>query len=107
MISNSFRSLKAIAKQLTALSLVLVMLLSFTQTPALAVSSHPETFTSAGDTEFVSDEKANEMKEQRREWQSRVSSSHDANRDKSNSSGKTAKKKLDLDEITDNYTPER
>jgi hypothetical protein len=107
MIANSFRSLKAIAKRLTALPLVLLILLSFTQTPTLAVSSHPETFTSAGDIEFVSDEKANEMKEQRREWQSRVSSSQDANHDKSNSLGKTVKEKLNLDEITDNDTPEK
>ncbi|MBW4618669.1 MAG: hypothetical protein KME17_04680 [Cyanosarcina radialis HA8281-LM2] len=107
MTTYVFRSLKGIAKRLTALLIMLVMLLGFTPTAAIAVSSHPETFISADDTKFVSDEKANEMKEQRREWQSRVSSSHDARNDKSNSSGKTPKEKLNLDEITDNHTPER
>jgi hypothetical protein len=109
MTTYVWRSLKAIAKRLSLLLVFAVMLLSLSQTAVMAASSSSDT-KSVGVpavTEPIPDEQIDEMKEQRREWQSRVSSSRDVQDDDSNSLGETIKDKLNLDEITENYNPDK
>ena len=78
MATNLFHSVKAIAKRLVMLLVGVVVILSLTQTVALAVSSRIETEPGAapGITEPLLNENIDEMKEQRREWQSKVSATN-------------------------------
>lgn len=106
------RSLKAIAKRLTVLLVSVVMFLSFTQ-PALADSTRAairaETGAAAvpGITEPIAGRDIDEMKERRREWQSRASSLHGMKDDEPASLSETSNEKLNLDELTEGYDPQR
>lgn len=106
MTNHLFRSLKAITRRLTVLLITVVMLLSITQTVALAGSPETKPGFTPGITEPVPGQDIDELKEQRREWQSKASSLHDS-KDEPSSLGETLKKKLNLDEITEGYDPER
>jgi hypothetical protein len=109
MVLHVFRSLKMLAKQLIVMIVSAVMLLGFTQAGALAVSSRNTTEPVAvpGITEPVAGQNLDELKEQRREWQSRASSLHDRKNDEPDSLGEALNEKLNLEEITEGYDPER
>lgn len=108
MITRAFRALKAIAKRLTVLLVSVVMLLSLAQTAVLAATSSTETKSGGtpGITEPIPGENLSELKEQRREWQEKASSSRDVKDNKGSSLGETLKQKLNLDEITEGYDPQ-
>lgn len=105
MATNLFHSVKAIARKLVMLVVGVVVIFSLTQTVALAASSQIQTKPGAapGITEPLPNENIDELKEQRREWQSKVSAANNEE-DKSSSLGETLKEKLNLDEITEAYT---
>ncbi|MBW4623243.1 MAG: hypothetical protein KME17_28280 [Cyanosarcina radialis HA8281-LM2] len=109
MTTYVFRSLKAIAKRLSLLLVTVVAILSLVQTAAIAASDSAETEAPVAPsiTEQLADENVDEMREQRREWQSQVSSSDEAKNDESKPLGETLKEKLNLDEITEGYNPEK
>lgn len=116
MTTYVFRSLKALAtacaiarsaKQLSLLLVTVVAILSLVQTGAIASSDKTELPVAPSITEQLADENVDQMKEQRREWQSQVSSSDDAKNDGSKPLGKTLKEKLNLDEITEGYNPDK
>lgn len=108
MTNHVFHTLKAIAKRLTILLVSVLMLLSLMPTTVLAAPSRSvETGAAPGITEPIPDENVSEMKAQRREWQSKASSVNDAKNDESSSLGETVKEKLNLDEITEGYHPEK
>lgn len=115
-------SLKRIAKRLTLVFLGVMVLFSFFHSPALAnsIASRPESTSNAlvalaassrfaaqkeseGQELPLSESRLEEMREQRREWQSEVSAA--ANTDdegKSDSAvDNVVKKRLNLDEITE------
>lgn len=102
MAINVFHSFKAIVKRLAVLLVGVILFLSLTQSAVLAAASSTETEPGAapGITEPIPDENISEMKEQRREWQSKVSSSREAEKNEPSSLGETLKEKLNLDEIT-------
>lgn len=109
MTTDVFHALKAIAKRLTVLLVTVVMLLSLTQTAVLAATTRAQAGSVAvpGSTKPMADEAINEKKEQRREWQTKASSLKDVQETKPNTLGETLKEKLNLDEITEGYDPER
>jgi Rieske Fe-S protein len=109
MKTHLFCSLKATVKRLTMLIVGVVMLLSLTQTAVLAASDSTATKsgTAPGISEPISGENINEMKEQRREWQSKASTSRDVKENETSSLGETLKEKLNLDEIIEGYHPEQ
>lgn len=105
MMNQVFHSLKAIAKRFFVALLCVVMLFSFTQTAALAASFRA-VFQSvvvlgAEDPlpdELISKEALSEKREQRREWQSRVSGTREVN---NNADDETVKERFNIDEITE------
>lgn len=109
MKTHALRSLKVLAKRLTALLVSVVMLLSLTQTGVLAAASptQTESVDTPGVTEPIPGENINKLKEQRREWQGRTSSARDVEDDKGGSLGETLKTKLNLDEIIEGYDPQK
>ena len=109
MTTSAFRALKTIAKRLTVLLVTVVMLLSLTQMAALAGSSPTETKSGSTPsiTEPVPGESISEKKEQRREWQNKASSLKDDKETKPGTLGGTLKEKLNLEEITEGYDPEK
>jgi hypothetical protein len=109
MLVYVFRASKAIAQRLVALLIGVVLFLGLTQTPVWAVSSQIQTEpgVAVGITELVPDENIDELKEQRREWQSQASLSRDSKNDEHQSLGETVKEKLNLTEITEGYDPEK
>ncbi|MBM0741286.1 hypothetical protein JOY44_06580 [Phormidium sp. CLA17] len=107
MTNHAFRALQGIIKQLTVLLVSVVILLSLTQTAVLAASATElKLHGTPGITAPIPGENVSELKEQRREWQEKESS-HDVENDKGSSLGETLKKKLNLDEITEGYHPEK
>jgi len=109
MTTHCFRVLKAIAKRLTVLLVAVVMLLSLTQTAVLAATARTQTDSGVapGINAPIDDEAISEKKAQRREWQSKASSLKDAQETEPKTLGETLKEKLNLDEITEGYDPER
>jgi hypothetical protein len=109
MTTPAFRGLKAIAQRLVVLLVSVVMLLSLAQTAVLASTSSIETKpgSAPGITEPIPGENLSELKEQRREWQERASSSHDVKNNKGDSLGETLKEKLNLEEIKEGYEPQK
>jgi hypothetical protein len=107
MTTYVFRSLQAIAKRLSLLLITVVAILSIVQTAAIAASDETEAPVAPSISEQLADENVDQMREQRREWQSQVSSSDDAKNDDSKPLGETLKEKLNLDEITEGYNPEK
>lgn len=109
METHLFRSLKATVKRLTVLIVGVVLLLSLTQMAVLAAAASTTTKsgTAPGISEPISGENISEMKEQRREWQSKASVSRDVKENEASSLGETLKKKLNLEEITEGYHPEQ
>jgi hypothetical protein len=118
-IGKFYLSLKAIAKRLVLLVSVIV-LLGFSQTAALASSTLPETESTPNalialaassrfaaqaeykDAEpFVSEDRLDDMKEKRREWQSKVSAAADNEKESVDSVEDIVKDKLNLNEITE------
>lgn len=102
---HSFNSLKAIAKQCAILVVTVVMLLNLMQTAAMAANNaeaktRPET---SDVTEAVQDEDYSAAKEERREWQSKASSI----RDSSKNTPDTLGEKLNIDELSKGYDPDR
>lgn len=104
-----FRSLKAAVKRLTVLIVGVVLFFSVTQTAVLAATTSPvtESGIAPGIEEPVPGENISEMKEQRREWQSKASASRDVKDDEASSLGETLKEKLNLEEIVEGYHPEQ
>ncbi|MBD1911666.1 MULTISPECIES: hypothetical protein [unclassified Leptolyngbya] len=109
MTTPVFQSLKAIAKRLTMLFVGVVMFLSLTQTAVLAASrADAEPVRVPGITEPIPGENLAEMREQRREWQSKASALHENKNDESESLGEAIKDKLNIDELEQgHYDPER
>lgn len=112
MTMKVLRSLKTIAQRLTLLIMTVVMLLNLTQSPAFAVADRYEKDRVAvpGITEPASEQSIDELREQRREWQSRASAIHSANdeMEEPDSVGEAIGKKLNLDEIKQgHYDPQR
>jgi hypothetical protein len=113
MTTYVLRSLKVIAKRLTVLLVSVAMFLGLTQPAALADSTRAAIRTETGAanvpgiTAPVSGQNIEEMKEQRREWQSRASAMHGMKDDESNSLGETLNEKLNLDELSEGYDPAR
>lgn len=108
METHLFHLLKTMVKRLTVLVVSLVLLLSFTPTMVLAApasGSKPAAETSA--TETMPSDNIDELKEQRREWQSKASASRSAQEDEPSSLGEVLKERLNLDEITEGYHPEQ
>ncbi len=101
--------LKTMTKRLALLLVNVVMLLGLMQTAVLAAPSHIETEPgyAPGVTQPVPDENISELKEQRREWQSKASAIHSANDSEPTSLVEAVKEKLNLDEIKEGYDPER
>jgi hypothetical protein len=112
MTIHVFRPLKAIAKRLTGLLLGIVMFLGLTQ-PAFAESTRAAVQAETGRavvpgiTKPVAGQDIDEMKEKRREWQSRASAMHSMKDDDSRSLGETLNEKLNLDELSEGYDPQR
>jgi len=107
MTNHVFRSFRAIAQRLTLLVATVIMFLSLTQTAALAVRGETLPDGVPGITAPVPGEDLAELKEQRREWQSRASSLHD-NPDEPETLGESIKEKLNIDELEEgHYDPER
>ncbi len=109
METHLFRSLQATVKRLTVLIVSVLLLFSLTKTAVLAATASPATESgiAPGIAEPVPGENISEMKEQRREWQSKASASRDVKDDESNSLGETLKEKLNLEEIVEGYHPEQ
>jgi hypothetical protein len=109
MTTYFLHSLKIISKRFALLLVSVVMLLGLMQPAALAASSNAkaEPGFAPGITQPVPGEQIDQLKEQRREWQSKASSLHDARDNESDSLGETLKEKLNLDEITEGYDPKR
>ncbi|MBF2047957.1 MAG: hypothetical protein IGS54_11440 [Elainella sp. C42_A2020_010] len=107
MAINLSRWFKSAAKLLTLLCLSLVMLLSLAPTAVSAIPERSESPVAVpGITEPVAGQNIEELKAQRREWQSKASSIHEQN-DKPQSLGEAVNEKLNLDELTEGYDPER
>ncbi|MBD2256759.1 hypothetical protein [Pseudanabaena sp. FACHB-2040] len=123
-IHKFFFSLKATAKRLAVLLMGVIVLFGFSQTAALANSTPPRTESAsnvlvalAASSRFasqaelknqeptVSESRLDEMREQRREWQSEVSAAaetkSDMKKESGDSVGETIKNKLNLEEITE------
>ncbi|MEB3213792.1 MAG: hypothetical protein VKL39_20760 [Leptolyngbyaceae bacterium] len=106
MTNQVLHALQAIAKRFFLSLVCVVMLLSFTQTAALAASFRVVTPSvvilgttdTAADEDF-SKESLSEKREQRREWQSRVSGSREMNNE--NADNKTLRERFNIDEITE------
>lgn len=110
MTIHVFRSLKTIAKRFAVLAVTVAMLFSLGQTSVLAVSSSNfdnEPIEVPGITEPVAGKNLSEMREQRREWQSKASALHDGDKNDPKSLGEAVNEKLNLDEITEGYDPQR
>ena len=104
LVFHAFNAVKAIARQLTLLLVSVVMLLSLTQTAAMAAnSSDAGTRLGAPGTESVRSEDFQAEREQRREWQRRASSVREDKENKSSTLGE----KLNVDELAKGYQPER
>ncbi len=109
MISQVFHSLQTLIKRLTILALSVVMFLSFMQTATVAAPRHDaEPGIAPGINQPVAGKDIDELRRQRNEWQSQASALHDRNNnDEDKSLGEVVKDKLNLDEITEGYDPER
>lgn len=106
MTNQVFHVLQAIAKRFFVSLVCVVMLLSFTQTAALAASFRAVTPSAVilGATNTVADEalskeSLNEKREQRREWQSRASGIREMNSEKADD--ETLRERFNIDEITE------
>jgi hypothetical protein len=112
MTTHVLCSLKAIAKRLTVLLVSVVLFLGFAQ-PSLAESTRAAVQAETGPanvpgiTEPVAGQNINELKEQRREWQSRASALHGMKDDEPESLGEVLNEKLNLDELSEGYDPQR
>ncbi len=100
---HALHSIKSIIKRLAILLVSLVVFLSVAQTAVLAASSNLETKTigAPGVTEPLPDEDIGEMREERREWQSKASASQSDKADKSSSLGEAVKDKLNINELVE------
>lgn len=103
------RWLKAALQGFSVLLITLVAFLGFKQT-ALAVAERYEAGTKSlsipGITESVAGKNIEELKEERREWQNRASSSHDNKTDEPDSLGEVLNETLNFEEIKEGYHPE-
>lgn len=101
------RPLKTVVRWLNMLLISLVVILGFTQT-ALAVAERYDSKAIAvpGITEPIAGRNIDELKEERREWQNRASSSHDAQTDEPDSLSEVLNETLNLEEIKEGYHPE-
>lgn len=112
MTTHVLCSLKAIAKRLTVLLVSVVLFLGLAQ-PSLAESTRAAVQAETGPanvpgiTEPVAGQNINELKEQRREWQSRASALHGMKDDEPESLGEVLNEKLNLDELSEGYDPQR
>lgn len=103
MATHVLQSLKTIAKRFAVLMVSAVVFLSFTQTAAIASTFRPATdsLVLLEISEVIPDQELSEKQEQRREWQSKASSTQNVEEDSSNSLGETLNERLNLDEITE------
>lgn len=104
---------KAIAQRLSLFLCIAVMMFSVAVAPALAVSvvSPSPTGVAPGIDAPIPGENLSQMKQQRREWQSKASAlneveTNDAEQNESDSLGETLKERLNLEEIIEGYHPE-
>jgi hypothetical protein len=108
MLTSLWFTLKGLAHRLMVVFAVVAMGLGLLSTPVLAAST---TMTQPGEapgiTEPVPGENLSELQEQRRDWQKQASSSNEDLQSKPESLGETIKEKLNLEEITDKYQPEK
>ena len=95
------RFLKVTIKQLAALLVTAIMLLSLTQTAVLADAPN-KTVGIPGISKPISAENDSEAREQRREWQSKTS-----NLEGKANEPETLGEKLNVEEITEGFDPER
>lgn len=102
MTTHVFHLLKAIVKRLVVLLVSVVMLLGITQTAVLASSAPTETVGIPSVTKSISAENDSETREERREWQSKAS-----NVDGRKNEPETLGEKLNVEEITKGFEPER
>ena len=102
MTTRMLGSLKAIARRLTVLLVSVMVLLNITQTAVFAASPSSETVGIPGVTKSISDEDDTTAKEERREWQSKVS-----NIDAKSKEPETLGEKLNVDELQQGFDPER
>ena len=102
MTGQVFYSLKAIAKRFFVLLVCVVMLFSFTQPAAFAASFRAVTQSVMvlGEIDIIPDESLSEKREQRREWQSRVSGANDID-NKNTDDNETLRERFNIDEITE------
>lgn len=115
-----YASLRAIAKRLSVLLVSVMVLFGFSQTAALANSTTPELELNssalialaassrfaaeaafAGEEPKISESRLEEMREQRRKWQSEVSANADTEIEAKGSVGEKVKEKLNLEEIVE------
>ncbi|MEB3357405.1 MAG: hypothetical protein VKK04_11825 [Synechococcales bacterium] len=106
MTNQVFHLLKTIAKRFLVSLVCIVTLFGLTQTAALAASFRAVTISvpvlGAADTMpdgSLSKEALREKKEQRREWQSRVSGSSEVTNE--NADNETLRERFNIDEITE------
>jgi len=106
---HGLRSLRAIAQRLILFAVSLALFLGLTQPAALAAyRAETDTEGVPGISAPVPGEDISELKEQRREWQSRASSLHDLSADEPETLGEELKEKLNIDELeVGHYDPER
>ncbi|PSN14884.1 hypothetical protein C7293_09625 [filamentous cyanobacterium CCT1] len=121
MVDRTFyASLKAIAKRLSVMLVSVMVLFGFSQTAALANSTMPELGASSsalialaassrfaaeaafeGEEPKISESRLEEMREQRRQWQSEASANANTEIESEGSVGEAVKDKLNLEEITE------
>ena len=114
-----YASLKAVAKRFSMLLVGVMVLFGFSQPAALANSAMPELGSNSsalialaassrfaaeaafnGEEPKISESRLEEMREQRRQWQSEVSANANTEDDSESSVGEAVKDKLNLEEIT-------
>lgn len=104
MTNYLLHSLKAIIKHFTVLLVSVVILLNLTQTAVMAANNPEKTRLGVPNiTEPILDKNDSAMKEERREWQSKVSAVRE---DKKNIPD-TLGEKLNVDELEKGYDPAR
>jgi hypothetical protein len=103
-----FSSFKRVTRQFAAFLIAVVMILGFLSMPALAASSSKvELGDAPGINEPIPGENLTEMQEQRREWQKQASAANATQPNQTESLGEAIKEKLNLEEITEGYHPEK
>ncbi|PSR17653.1 hypothetical protein C8255_11515 [filamentous cyanobacterium CCP3] len=121
MVNRTFdASLKAIAKRLSVMLVSVIVLFGFSQTAALANSTMPDLGANSsalialaassrfaaeaafeGEEPEISESRLEEMREQRRQWQSEASAKANTEIESEGSVGEVVKDKLNLEEITE------